>query len=415
MSAIPGLRGTGDWGTDERPKNFREKILFLMPNGDSPIFALSGKAGKYPVDDPEFAWWAESMSIVRVQINQSGGYAAGDTVITVDSPDPTASTMDVAYGNATHLKPGDLLFAEPASLSSFDPEVVEVVSVQSATQFTVRRGANGTTPGSLADDSKLTLMGSAYAEGSGVPRATTRNPIKFSNYTQIFKDSYEISGTADKTTARTGDAWSNDKKRKMFDHSRAIEHTFLFSTRAYETTDVDSGKPKRFTKGIRGFVPSANITNFGSTPTAETLQDALEPLWKQNPAGMGGETRVGWGGMSALNYLGRVVKEDHDSEIKLGEVIRTYGMDFRELVMPWGRLLLKSHPLLSQHPVFKNSLYILDFQAIKWAPLKGRDTKTKDDVQTEDEDVRRGFVMTEGGWFVDGAGVTCGILDSLNA
>ena len=27
MFPVAGLRGTGDWGTDERPKNFRESIL----------------------------------------------------------------------------------------------------------------------------------------------------------------------------------------------------------------------------------------------------------------------------------------------------------------------------------------------------------------------------------------------------
>jgi hypothetical protein len=42
--AIAGLRGTGDWGTDERPKNFREMILWLNPNGTAPIFALSSRA-----------------------------------------------------------------------------------------------------------------------------------------------------------------------------------------------------------------------------------------------------------------------------------------------------------------------------------------------------------------------------------
>lgn len=26
--AVAGLRGTGDWATDERPKNFREMILW---------------------------------------------------------------------------------------------------------------------------------------------------------------------------------------------------------------------------------------------------------------------------------------------------------------------------------------------------------------------------------------------------
>jgi hypothetical protein len=43
MSGIAGLRGTGDWGTDERPKSFHEGILRFNPNGTAPIFALSSR------------------------------------------------------------------------------------------------------------------------------------------------------------------------------------------------------------------------------------------------------------------------------------------------------------------------------------------------------------------------------------
>jgi hypothetical protein len=50
MSGVAGLRGTGDWGTSERPTNFRERILFISPNGNAPIFALTSKAGKYNVN-----------------------------------------------------------------------------------------------------------------------------------------------------------------------------------------------------------------------------------------------------------------------------------------------------------------------------------------------------------------------------
>lgn len=56
MSAIAGLRGTGDWATDERPKNFREYILFRNPNGTAPLFAMTAKMKKETVDDPEFSW-----------------------------------------------------------------------------------------------------------------------------------------------------------------------------------------------------------------------------------------------------------------------------------------------------------------------------------------------------------------------
>src|SRR5512135_713184 len=105
MSAIQGLRGTGDWGTDERPKNFRESILFFSPNGDAPLFALTSKMGKKSVDDPEFSWWAESNNLFR--LHTSGTLGSTDTTATVDSADPTATTMTALYGTASHLKPGD--------------------------------------------------------------------------------------------------------------------------------------------------------------------------------------------------------------------------------------------------------------------------------------------------------------------
>ena len=44
--AVAGLRGTGDWGTDERPKNFRETILWRDPNGSAPLTALMSKMKK---------------------------------------------------------------------------------------------------------------------------------------------------------------------------------------------------------------------------------------------------------------------------------------------------------------------------------------------------------------------------------
>ena len=69
MSGIAGLRGTGDWGTDERPKSFREGILRFNPNGTAPIFALSSKAKKRSVTDPEFAWWCEGNVLIRLQVN----------------------------------------------------------------------------------------------------------------------------------------------------------------------------------------------------------------------------------------------------------------------------------------------------------------------------------------------------------
>ena len=152
MSAVAGLRGTGDWGTDERPKDFRENILFFNPNGEAPIFALSAKAGKRVVKDPEFAWWCEGNALVRIQ-TAAGVTASTDTLINVASLDPTATTLGANYGTATHLKPGDILMVEPATSAAetqaYAPEIIEVDNVLGDTQFTAKRGVGGSTAASI--------------------------------------------------------------------------------------------------------------------------------------------------------------------------------------------------------------------------------------------------------------------------
>jgi hypothetical protein len=408
--AVAGLRGTGDWGTDERPKNFRAGILRFNPNGTAPIFALTGKAGKKTVDDPEFAWWCEGNAQVRLQVN--GALGASDTTVTVDSPDPTSTTMGVMYGVASHLKAGDILLVEPtADNATFNHELIEVDSVQSDTQFTVRRGAGGTTAATIANDVWLLLIGSAYAEGTSAPDATSRNPIKFSNYTQIFKDTYEISGTADNTTTRTNNGWSEDKRRKAFKHSADIESSILFG-RAAETTG-DNGKPKRFMGGLRSFIPSANTTVFSAAVTATSFANALAPIFDFDTGA--GDTRIMFLGASAMTKLGQVFNADTQVVLNSNEYVKVYGINFQKLVLPMGTILFKIHPLLSRHALYKYSGFVIDFDALKYVAMKNRDTKSFDDVQAKDEDVRRGYWQTECSISVDYGGLTMAYLGNMGS
>ena len=49
-----GMRGTGDWtDSDMRPKNWRQGILYLYPNGDAPLTAILAMANEQKVDDPQ--------------------------------------------------------------------------------------------------------------------------------------------------------------------------------------------------------------------------------------------------------------------------------------------------------------------------------------------------------------------------
>lgn len=409
MSGIAGLRGTGDWGTDERPKSFRENILFFSPNGDAPLFGLTSKAGKKTVTDPEYAWWAESQTLVRL-LSSVSQVSTATTISINPAADQTSTNMGALYGTATHLKPGDLLLVEPASdTSTWAPEYLEVVSVASDSSIVVTRGAAGSTPAAIAAAAGLTLIGSAYAEGTPAPRAVNRNPVKFLNFTQIFKNTYELSGTADSTEIRTGNPWSNDKKRKMFDHSRGIEMSMFFGNRS-EVTDAATGKPKRTMGGLRTYIPATQQTILTSTSllnsamASNLLIDAFSPVFNFDMGG--GDTRICFMGNSARTTIGKIIQQTTGIKMELGNVIKLWGMNFQELVLPMGRILMKSHPLLNVHPVYTKSAFVLDMAAVKYVALRGRDTQVKDDVQTKDEDLRRGFVQTECSVMIDGGGLS---------
>jgi hypothetical protein len=411
MSGVLGLRGTGNFAADERPKDYREFILFREPNGDAPIFALTAKGKKRVVTDPEYNWWDEPQDLVRMQVNGAVGNTAADQLIVVDSLDPTAAAPTRQWGTATHLKSGDLLFVESTDSVSFAQEIIEVDQVLSDTSFTVKRGAAGSTIAAIGNDAYLTLIGSVHPEGTAAPQAVSRNPVKYNNYTQIFKDSYELTGTVLATKFRTGEPWSNDKKRKMWDHSRAIELSMLLS-KPSETTG-DNGKPKRTMGGILYQIPSGNRYVYSTGTTIFDLLDRMSVVF--NYSSRAGNERAVFAGNGALNALNKIIAADPNGEIQWGGMERVYGMNFRELVFPQGRFLVKTHPLLSRFGgYYTNSMFLLDMSAITYVTLKGRDTKVKDDVQADDEDVRRGFIQTECSVEVDMGGVTCGYIGNVN-
>lgn len=406
MVAVAGLRGSGNFVDGERPKDYREMILWRNPNGSAPLFALTSKARKRTVTDPEYIWWDEPNDIVRLQVN--GAVAAGGTVIAVDSSDPDETNAGRVWGTARHLKMGDQLLVEPTTDSaSFTAEVIEVVDVISDTQFTVRRGQQGTTPATINDNVYLLLIGSAFAEGSSAPKAATRNPLKFSNYTQIFKDSYELTGTANAIKLRTGEAWSNDKKRKVFDHSRGIEFSMLFGRKSEVTGE--NGKPKRTMAGLRAQLPASRSSVFGAAVTPTSFLDAVYPVFDfDSPAG---DERICFCGNSALNILNKAILAHSSTRITYSEEIaNVYGMNFRRYNLPQGTLYLRTHPLMNRHPLYMNSMFVLDFSSITYVELKGRGTKTQDDVQSKDEDVRRGYIQSECSVELDRGGLTCAYL-----
>ena len=381
--AVAGLRGTGDWGTDERPKNFREMILWRSPNGTAPLTALLGKMKSEKTDDPEFNWWEEELNNFRFQINFTTGFSTTDTSITV-----------FASGDAQNLVPGDLLLVESAITSAYANEIVMVSSVTSTSVFDIKRAQAGTAAAPLANATYLTRVGNVYEEGSSSPNASTRNPVKLYNYCQIFKTSYRITETAKNTKTRTGDALKNDKKRKMFDHSTAMEMAFIFGKR-FEVAGPN-GKPLRTTGGILQmlsiYAPS-RIIAFTTTPTESTFLDATYPMFDYDTEA--GNERIAFCGNGFLNSLNKLAKNSTSTRINFNGYIEVYGMKLSRWILPQGEIFLRTHPLFNTHGRFTNDAFIFDPSVLRFRYM--RDTKMQDNIQANDADEQKGQWLTEAG------------------
>ena len=374
--AFAGLRGTGSWGTDERPKSFREGILWRQPEGSAPLFALMAKARKDSLTDPEHSWWEEVLTNVRISINDASGYTATSTTLTIDS-------------GGLELVIGDVLLLEKTEGTTYDNEILIVSSITSDTVIVAKRGIAGSTAVGIADNTFLTRIGSAHEEGATLPTISQRNPTKYTNYAQIFRTVYGVTKTADATTARTGNGYKNDRKRKGFDHSNKMEWAMLYGQ---SSEDTSGDHAKRYLGGLREFITS-NVTIFTTSPNEDTFLDAATNVFDYNSESGAGNQRIVLAGNGFLNNLNKVARNSSSSRINFDGTINVYGMELQKWVLPQGTFGVRSHPLMSVHPRFTNSAFILDFSNLVYRPL--RDTKFEDDVQAPGEDARKGHWLTE--------------------
>lgn len=394
--AVAGLRGTGDWGVDERPKDFRETILWLNANGDTPMQGLLSKMGSRGTTDPEFNWWEEKLYHVRLQLNQIG-VGAGDTTLTVDAEVPgTAATLGMPTSGALSTRAGMILAVENTA-GIFTGEFLKVTADSTVdTTLTVSRGYAGTTAAAIADDSYFTVVGTAFAEGTRSPTSTTKNPIKLFNYDQIFKTTYEVTETAKATFARTGDPVANDKRRKLFDIMRDMEMAMLWGV-ADETVG-SNGKPERTTGGITSFI-TTNRTTFssgGTLLTEDTLLDSLAPMFNWTADGRSTNERIAFIGNDGLNAINKLARNSASTRINFDkEITNVYGMKLRKWSLPQGDIYFKTHPLMNIHPYLTNAMITINPPYVTERPL--RPLKFKDNVQENDADSEKGQWIAETG------------------
>ena len=404
---IQGLRTSENFASNERPLNWRKGIMLRYPNGKAPLLGLTSAMKEESVDDPEFNWWEKELSSRRLAISASLTAPAADT----------SDTIAVVSG-AFALKRGDMLWAEKSG------EMIWVsADPVSDTSINVVRGYGGTTPAVVTfgtHNPNLAVIGSSYEEASNAPTGVDFDPTQLSNYTQIFRNTFEMSRTAQKTNLRTKEQVAEAKREVAELHSVDMERAFWFGSKAIKTVN---GKPQRTTRGVLGSIDSGNIVDQAGTAVKMTDIEG----WMERMFRFGSSEKMAFCGNRALLAINQAVRKNSTYNLQFN--IKEYGMNVTRLVCPFGELVLKTHPLFNQmtsdlvgSPVYYSVdswLWVLDMDYFTYIYLTDSDTKYQQELQDNGLDGMKSGWITECGLKVAHAkthfllkGLVSGVVDS---
>ncbi len=414
MAGFLGMRGTGDWVTDQRPLSWRNMILRLYPNGMAPLTAIMGQTRGERVTDPQFNWWTKSLPAQAGAV--TGVY--------------TDSGLSVAY--AAGAVAGDTLYIKMAEALVGELRLGHQVLLRDASDLTVdvtgkvvARVANGassyvgvklledddnSSSGDLSDCDRIMVTGNINAEGAAMPDAIAYDPTKWFNYTQIFRTPLDITRTARRTTLRTGDAYQEAKRECLELHSIEMEKAFLFGVPTEGTGD--NGKPERTTLGL---IPSIRGGYTGHGGSAGTVSNyPSESGWSGQTWLQGGEDwldtqlatmfrygkreKLAFCGDGALLAINKIVKNGGDYTFT--PKTKAYGIDVVEWVTPVGKINLVTHPLFSYETTMNNTMVIYEPENFKFRYID--DTQFFDDPDKKNtgwtrKDGTKEEYLTEGG------------------
>lgn len=404
-----GMRGTGEFHPDSaRPTNFRQGYLKLFPNGTAPLNAMLSMYKSEPVNDPKFTWYDKLLPARRavcalytdfgLTTAYTGGAAGTVVYVRVARAEIVnfRANQQIKLRNTGYDTAGTWIpDASALVLSTSDNGSYGIIESLVLTDDSVLTRTTGAT------DNIVMVIGSAHPEGSHKPDAIMYDPDENYNYTQIFRDTLDITGTAMETFLRTGDAYKMAREDALESHMTGMEWGFLFGDRSQRIGS--NGKPQRTTGGLIPLLTSlgyASDYSLDSTYSAATwltsgedwLDNELEEMFR-----FGDTEKLGLCGAGALTGINKLVKNNSRVVLNLEPKAKAYGIQVVEWVHPHGVIHLKTHPLFSYESSTNNMILLVEPKNLKYRALKNRDTKFEKDMQQPGQDSKVDGFRTEAG------------------
>lgn len=376
---IQGLRGTGQFDTTFRPRNYRELFTLLEPNGNSPLNALLSMGQSESTNDPAFRNFRDELPERRMKVNgavTSTGTGSETITLDADNENKFAISGSIVVNGATG-------------------EVMHVTSDTTGTSLVVTRNVGGTAH-AIADDAELFIAGFAAQEGADTPTAVSFDAVMVENFCQIFRTSFSVTGTMNSTYLRTGDKQDEARVKALKMHMSDIERAMFFGKK--DEDNASSAQPRRFTGGLMtsltnkfdvGTASSSAINAANGILTEEEFDLALtETIFK-----FGSNSKIAFVGAKVANHLQQFGKDRWQPT----QVEGAYGVNLTRYSTFAGDLMVHLHPQFRQIPGMDTAMVIVDFPYLSYRYLEGRDTQLLENRQNPGADTEVSEYLTECG------------------
>lgn len=361
MSA--GLFNTSNFTQDLAKKSFAGMITRLMPNGSAPLFGLTSMLPTETAVQHEHGFFTKTMLFPEMKLDG----AIADGVTTTFTVDTTANIL-----------PGMIMRVA----TTFENIIVD--SVLNGTQVKVTRGVGTVAAAAIANDIDLHQVGNAFEESSLRPNAQNVIPVRITNLTQTFRNTWAISESARATQVIAGETnVAESKQDAAAFHAADIEKAIFFGQKSQSTRN---GQPFRTMDGLINitgnltYYPSsyaaANIFTAGGTTNFTQLEGYFDPMFNQTTDPKGANERVLFVGGAAKLVINNIGRINGNYQLQDGET--NFGLQFSTLTLSRGKLRIVEHPLFNSNSSWSKMAVAVDLATFRLAYLGDRKTQNKE-------------------------------------
>lgn len=370
-----GIFNSSLFTQDLARKSFAGMITRLFPNGSAPLFGLTSMLKSDTALQYEHGFFTKTMLFPQMKFT-AAGQGAGDTIFTVVS---TANLL-------------------PSQIHSVFTTLENFIinAILSPTQISVTRGVGTVAAQTIGANVFAYQVGNAFEESSLRPTALAINPVRITNFTQIFRNTWAISGSVSATEMLVGESNIAENRQDCAAfHAADIEKALFFGQKSIGSRN---GQPFRTMDGLINIVsnlanyPSSysatNVFTAGATTNYTQMEGFLDPLFNQATDPKVANERVifvGGGAHKVINNIGRL-----NGTYFISDGQTSWGLQFGTFKIARGTFRVIEHPLFNTNADWTKMAVAVDLSSFNLAYLGNRKTMNKEfnmDGQTVDNGI----------------------------